>query len=123
MASLRPFLALLTATALVLGVSAPAADAKPRNAHHHHHHKSPGVLNISGAQLEPMAFGQLDGWAEDDHLAAFAPFLASCRPIVRGAKSKKGDKRLMYRALAPICSEAIDHPPKDAAAARKFFEE
>lgn len=126
MASHRSFLAPLAATALVLVALTQAVAAKPDQAKAHgksSHSKSAKVLNIAGAQLEPLAFGQLDGWAEDDHLAAFAPFLASCRPIVRGAKTKKADKRLMYRALAPICREAIDDPPEDSAAARKFFEE
>jgi membrane-bound lytic murein transglycosylase A len=126
MAGLRPFLTTLAATALALVALAQVADAKPRKAHHGkaHHSKPSDVLTISGAQLEPLAFGQLDGWADDDHQAAFATFMASCRPIMRGAKSKtKGDKRLMYRALAGVCHKAVDDPPKDGAAARKFFEE
>jgi hypothetical protein len=37
----------------------------------------------ANAALEPAGWGDLDGWAGDDHASAFATFYASCRPIVR----------------------------------------
>src|SRR5258708_1524033 len=42
-----------------------------------------GPLKIPNAALEPAGWGDLDGWAGDDHASAFATFYASCRPIVR----------------------------------------
>ncbi|MFS8036422.1 murein transglycosylase A [Xanthobacter sp. AM11] len=36
---------------------------------------------IPGARLLPLAFGDLDGWAADDHAAAFAAFQASCAAL------------------------------------------
>jgi membrane-bound lytic murein transglycosylase A len=45
----------------------------------------PGPLKILNAALEPLNWGDLDGWADDDHASAFATFYASCRPIVRAS--------------------------------------
>ncbi len=36
------------------------------------------------ARLEPVTFADLSGWAEDDHAAAFATFLKSCRAAETG---------------------------------------
>ena len=43
----------------------------------------PGSLKFPDASLEPSAWGQLDGWAADDHGAAYATFLKSCRAVLR----------------------------------------
>src|ERR1700744_261073 len=42
-----------------------------------------GPLKIPNAALEPLSWGDLDGWTGDDHAKAFAAFYASCRPIAR----------------------------------------
>src|SRR5262252_6352714 len=42
-----------------------------------------GPLSIPNAALEPVGWGDLDGWTSDDHALAFATFNASCRAIVR----------------------------------------
>jgi membrane-bound lytic murein transglycosylase A len=42
-----------------------------------------GPLKVPNAALEIAGWGDLDGWAGDDHASAFATFYASCRPIVR----------------------------------------
>ena len=44
-----------------------------------------GSLKIPTAALEPVSWGDLDGWVGDDHASAFATFYASCRPIMRAA--------------------------------------
>ncbi|HSP26026.1 MAG TPA: MltA domain-containing protein, partial [Saliniramus sp.] len=44
-----------------------------------------GAHEIGGARLEPLPFEALEGWADDDHDAAFAVFLASCNAILDGA--------------------------------------
>ncbi|MDC7784234.1 MltA domain-containing protein [Rhodoplanes sp. TEM] len=78
-------------------------------------------LVVEDAQLEPVDFADLDGWADDDHAAAFAAFRTSCRPLVRG--DPKADPRPMRRALVAPCRRALalrgQHGP---AAARHFFE-
>jgi membrane-bound lytic murein transglycosylase A len=46
---------------------------------------APGPLRIPNAAVEPITWGDLDGWAGDDHASAFATFYTSCRPIVRAS--------------------------------------
>ncbi|HET9245411.1 MAG TPA: hypothetical protein VFO15_06375, partial [Xanthobacteraceae bacterium] len=36
-------------------------------------------LKLADSQLEPIKWGDVDGWAADDHLAAFAAFQVSCQ--------------------------------------------
>jgi hypothetical protein len=40
-------------------------------------------LSLPQSQLEPIDWSKLDGWLTDDHAAAYATFLASCRPLLR----------------------------------------
>jgi membrane-bound lytic murein transglycosylase A len=94
--------------------------------------RDPGTMKIPNTQLEPLAWSAVDGWALDDHAAAFSTFLASCRSITRSAdhrshlrKSKKkvaGDSRPVYGALVEICRRALALKSADAKAARAFFE-
>jgi membrane-bound lytic murein transglycosylase A len=79
------------------------------------------------AQVEPIGWGDIDGWSKDDHAAAFAAFLASCQPIARTAHPA-GENRPMYGALHAVCGRALRAgAPRSGArtgeAARKFFEE
>src|SRR5215470_952206 len=48
-----------------------------------------GPLQIPDSQIEVVDWGDLDGWADDDHEAAFAGFLGSCRALVNSAKSTR----------------------------------
>src|SRR5258707_5021696 len=38
-------------------------------------------LEISGSQYAPVAWTDIAGWTEDDHLKAYRAFRLSCRPI------------------------------------------
>ena len=38
-------------------------------------------FQISGGQYAPVAWAEIAGWSEDDHLAAYKAFRVSCRPI------------------------------------------
>ena len=59
--------------------------------------------------LEPVSFAEIEGWAGDEHAAAFAALLKSC-----GKKSARDE---------PACREALALGDKvDRAAARRFFE-
>ena len=82
-------------------------------------------LRIPDTELEPLAFTDLDGWAGDDHAAAFAAFHASCRAIVKRTGSARSQKTTppVEDALREICPRALklEHPV-DAASARIFFE-
>ena len=59
-------------------------------------------------RLEPVSFAEIEGWAGDDHAAAFAVLLKSCR-------KRPGSN--------PACKAALALGDKvDGAAARRFFE-
>jgi membrane-bound lytic murein transglycosylase A len=81
----------------------------------------PEPLKLSDSALEPLNWGQLDGWRSDDHAAAFAVFLASCRPMLKGAKPVPETKS-MSEALAAVCRRASAAGRLNAEQARKFFE-
>jgi len=82
----------------------------------------PGPIRFSDTRFEPVAFDAVDGWAADDHAAAFTTFLASCRPIVGSAKVSR-DTRPVYPALVETCRKARAAGAQTAETARKFFEE
>jgi len=78
-------------------------------------------LKLPGSTLEPIDWSALDGWAVDDHAAAFATFLASCRPLLR-TMPPKGEKRPMYFALRHVCRDALAVGQPADEQARIFFE-
>ncbi|MBT9613836.1 MAG: murein transglycosylase A [Burkholderiales bacterium] len=63
-----------------------------------------------GAVLKPADWAQLPGWGENDALAAWPAFLASCGPL---------KKQALWTA---VCEAASKQTPQDDAAARAFFE-
>jgi peptidoglycan lytic transglycosylase A len=81
----------------------------------------PEPLKLRGSALEPIDWSALDGWAVDDHAAAFATFLASCRPLLR-TMLPKGETRPMYFALRHVCRQAITAGQLAEEQARMFFE-
>jgi hypothetical protein len=75
---------------------------------------SAGRLSIPNAALEPVGWGDLDGWTSDDHTVAFATFNASCRAVVRAvvfrAESETDhttDPQPVRAALEQECTRAI----------------
>ena len=100
-------LAGLALCALCLAPAARGQDADP--------------LKIPDTQLEPLAFGALDGWDADDHIASFSAFLKSCAPFL--ANNKPHDPRPLYGALWQACRAAAHLRPETAAEAQAFFEE
>ncbi|KIZ39126.1 murein transglycosylase A, partial [Rhodopseudomonas palustris] len=92
--------------------------------HHHHHHKShypSWPLEIPGAQYSPVSWSAVTGWADDDQLAAFKTFRASCRPIAARRQPSTTSKPLGGSLRAP-CRAAISAKIANAAQARRFFE-
>lgn len=80
-------------------------------------------LLISDTALEPVAFAALDGWSEDDHVAALGTFRSSCQPILR-KKARAMLSRHFEAALRQVCERLNKLDPSlDEAAARRFFEE
>ena len=78
-------------------------------------------MKISGAQMEPATFAALDGWADDDHAAAFAAFVKSCNAILNGSKAMR-KARPIYGGLYEVCERAAAAPALDREQARAFFE-
>ena len=82
----------------------------------------PEPLRLPNTGIEPIEWNALNGWEADDHAAAFATFLTSCRPLLR-ASVREGDKRPMYLALTQVCRQALAVGRlTDDDQARIFFE-
>ena len=81
----------------------------------------PEPLKLPDSQLEPVEWNLLQGWATDDHAAAFATFRASCRPLVRTTPSER-ETRPMYFALRNVCKQALAAGRLGNDQARHFFE-
>jgi membrane-bound lytic murein transglycosylase A len=79
-------------------------------------------IKFPNVQYEPVDWADLDGWVDDDHAAAFATFLASCRALTVKHRSPR-DMTIMTTALADICGRARAAIPLDEDGARKFFED
>jgi membrane-bound lytic murein transglycosylase A len=79
------------------------------------------ALKFPNSQLEPAAWTDLDGWADDDHAAAFKTFLASCKAMLPRSASAR-ETRPVFAALKQICHRAVAAAPGSDEAARVFFE-
>jgi membrane-bound lytic murein transglycosylase A len=78
-------------------------------------------LKFPDTQYEPVAWSEIDGWANDDHGTAFAAFLASCRVIASQRTAQAPVK--MVNALKSVCARANAAIPLEETAARQFFED
>jgi membrane-bound lytic murein transglycosylase A len=79
-------------------------------------------LKLPETQYEPINWAMIDGWADDDHNAAFSTFLKSCQAILKGsADSRPGQP--MYGALFKVCQKAVEAKPEKPGEARAFFEQ
>jgi membrane-bound lytic murein transglycosylase A len=79
-------------------------------------------IEFPDTQYEPVDWTDLDGWDGDDHAAAFATFLASCRTL--DVKQRRGrDLTPIPAALKDICERAREAIPLDEDGAKKFFED
>jgi membrane-bound lytic murein transglycosylase A len=78
-------------------------------------------LKLIDSQIEPVQWADLDGWATDDHAAAFAAFRTSCGTIAR--QRNVSGERAMFTALKVACKRALTIGAPDAERARAFFED
>lgn len=78
-------------------------------------------LEIAGSQYIPLAFTDIAGWTQDDHLAAYNVFRTSCKPIAAQGAASADDKAL-GSSLRDPCRLARETTITDAATARLFFE-
>ena len=79
-------------------------------------------IKFPDTQYEPVDWTDLDGWDGDDHAAAFATFLASCRTLDSGQRRSR-ELPAIPAALKDICERARQAIPLDEDGARKFFED
>jgi membrane-bound lytic murein transglycosylase A len=82
----------------------------------------PEPLRLPDTAIEPIEWNALNGWEADDHAAAFATFMTSCRPLLR-ASVLEGDKHPMYLALTQVCRQALAVGRLTDEQARIFFEQ
>jgi membrane-bound lytic murein transglycosylase A len=82
-------------------------------------------LQIGGSQYLPLAWADIPGWNEDDQLAAYRTFRASCRPIAAQhdlPSGLKADPKALGISLRDPCRAARATEISDGAKARSFFE-
>ena len=79
-------------------------------------------LQVSGGQYEPLAWSEIAGWREDDHLSAYKAFRISCRPISAQVKPP-ADSKALGASLRDPCRSAKGLELADGAKARAFFEQ
>jgi membrane-bound lytic murein transglycosylase A len=78
-------------------------------------------LEITGSQYAPVAWADIPGWREDDHLQAFKAFRASCKPI-SAQTTPPADPKALGTSLRDPCRAARAIDISDGALARAFFE-
>ena len=79
-------------------------------------------IQFLDTQYEPVDWADLEGWDNDDHAAAFATFLASCRTL--DVRQRHGrELTAIPAALKDICERAREAIPLDEDGAKKFFED
>jgi membrane-bound lytic murein transglycosylase A len=78
-------------------------------------------LEISGGQYAPVAWRDIAGWSEDDHLQAYKAFRLSCRPI-SAERQPSADPKALGGSLRDPCRAAKAADISDGVSARAFFE-
>jgi membrane-bound lytic murein transglycosylase A len=79
-------------------------------------------LQISGSQYAPLAWSDIAGWKDDDHLAAYHAFRVSCKPIA-AQTTPPADPKALGISLRDPCRIAKGLELSDGAKAKAFFEE
>ncbi|MBR0898552.1 MltA domain-containing protein [Bradyrhizobium tropiciagri] len=79
-------------------------------------------LQVSGSQYEPLAWPNVSGWNDDDHLAAYNAFRASCKPIA-AQQGAPADSKALGSSLRDPCRIAKGLALSDGGKAKEFFEQ
>jgi membrane-bound lytic murein transglycosylase A len=79
-------------------------------------------LEVPNSQYVPLAWGDVTGWRDDDHLAAYKAFRTSCQPIV-AQSGPPADSKALGTSLRDPCRIARGIELPDNAKAKAFFEE
>ena len=118
------YVAAAVAIAVSLSLAPMAADGSHRR--HLPYPQLDWPLVISDSQYAPVAWADIAGWNDDDHLAAFKTFRASCKPISEQhtlPADPKGDPKALGISLREPCRAARAADITDSAKARSFFED
>jgi membrane-bound lytic murein transglycosylase A len=79
-------------------------------------------FEISGSQYIPVAWADIAGWSDDDHLQAYKAFRVSCKPIA-AQHNTPADPKALGTSLRDPCRAARALEISDGARAKAFFEE
>src|ERR1700729_3304874 len=79
-------------------------------------------VEISGSQYAPVAWADIPGWNDDDHLAAYRAFRTSCKSI-SAQPTPSPDPKALGSSLRDPCRAAKAADISDAGKARAFFEQ
>jgi membrane-bound lytic murein transglycosylase A len=79
-------------------------------------------LEISGSQYSPVAWRDIAGWKDDDHLQAYKAFRVSCKPIA-AQHNLPAEPKALGTSLRDPCRAARALEISDGARAKAFFEE
>jgi membrane-bound lytic murein transglycosylase A len=84
-------------------------------------------MPTTAVSFDPIPFAELPGWRDDDHLAAWKAFLASCGPVLKAQQHElKPGSSATPQALIDVCSRALaaanSKPAQTRQGARRFFE-
>ncbi len=79
-------------------------------------------IEINGGQYVPVSWGEIAGWAKDDHLQAFKAFRVSCASIAN-QRNQVADSRALGASLREPCRAARALDILVDAKAKTFFEE
>lgn len=79
-------------------------------------------LEVPNSQYVPLAWSDVTGWREDDHLAAYKAFRISCQPIV-AQNGPPTDSKALGTSLRDPCRIARGLDLSEGGKARAFFEE
>jgi membrane-bound lytic murein transglycosylase A len=115
--SLVPFAAIATRSAHI----AYGARTHPPGARPVPYPRLEWPLEISGSQYAPVAWSDIAGWSEDDHLQAYKAFRLSCKPI-SAQQNPPTDSKALGVSLRDPCRAARAADLADGARARAFFE-
>jgi membrane-bound lytic murein transglycosylase A len=79
-------------------------------------------LEITGSQYAPVAWADIAGWREDDHLQAYKAFRLSCKPI-SAQRTPPADPKALGISLRDPCRAAKAADISDGTKAKAFFEQ
>ncbi len=126
---LRQYAAAFCVIAIALPMAAVAAHAARKHrsypaapaARHLPYPRLAWPLEISGGQYAPVAWADIAGWSQDDHLEAYKAFRTSCKPI-SAQHNLPTDPKALGISLRDPCRAAKALDISDDGRARAFFE-